>query len=109
MKIVSKDIMVQISFMGRNLELTFCLSETIILPAKIELETNHAVYLKIKQAFFFVCFMFVVVVVVVVFLFLGFQIIFIVLIFSAEKKKRLSFIFIYLLLLLLLLLFLMHC
>ena len=64
MKIVSKDIMVQISFMGRNLELTFCLSETIILPAKIELETNHAVYLKIKQAFFFVCFMFVVVVVV---------------------------------------------
>ena len=63
MKIVSKDIVVQISFMGRNLELTFCLSETIILPAKIELETNHAVYLKIKQAFFFVCFMFVVVVV----------------------------------------------
>ena len=67
MKIVSKDIMVQISFMGRSLELTFCLSETIILPAKIELETNHAVYLKIKQAFFFVCFMFVVVVVVVFF------------------------------------------
>ena len=67
MKIVSKDIMVQISFMGRNLELTFCLSETIILPAKIELETNHAVYLKIKQAFFFVCFMFVVVVVVLFF------------------------------------------
>ena len=67
MKIVSKDIVVQISFMGRNLELTFCLSETIILPAKIELETNHAVYLKIKQAFFIVCFMFVVVVVVVVF------------------------------------------
>ena len=62
MKIVSKDIMVQISFTGRNLELTFCLSETIILPAKIELETNHAVNLKIKQAFFFVCFMFVVVV-----------------------------------------------
>ena len=67
MKIVSKDIVVQISFMGRNLELTFCLSETIILPAKIELETNHAVYLKIKQAFFIVCFMFVVVVVVVFF------------------------------------------
>ena len=67
MKIVSKDIVVQISFMGRNLELTCCLSETIILPAKIELETNHAVYLKIKQAFFVVCFMFVVVVVVVFF------------------------------------------
>ena len=61
--------MVQISFMGRSLELTFCLSETIILPAKIELETNHAVYLKIKHAFFFVCFMFVVVVVVVVVVF----------------------------------------
>ena len=59
MKIVSKDIVVQISFMGRNLELTFCLSETIILPAKIELETNHAVYLKIKQAFLFVCLFYV--------------------------------------------------
>ena len=43
MKIVSNDIVVQISFMGRNLELTFCLSETIILAAKIELETNHTV------------------------------------------------------------------
>ena len=45
MKIVSNDIVVQISFMERNLELTFCLSaaETIILAAKIELETNHTV------------------------------------------------------------------
>ena len=82
MKIVSKDIMVQISFMGRSLELTFCLSETIILPAKIELETNHAVYLKIKQAFFF---LFVLCLLLLLFsflrkmlLFLGFQIIFII-------------------------------
>ena len=87
MKIVSKDIMVQISFMGRNLELTFCLSETIILPAKIELETNHAVYLKIKQAFFLfvLCLLLLFSFLRKMSLFLGFQIIFIVFIFLIES------------------------